>query len=451
MSLERLEYPGLGETVYHAKLDAGPAVFVVKKPGFQKKYATFATPYGGANGAFRVAGEGRAVEPPAGVAHFFEHKLFEEPDGNALNKLTDLGTSPNAYTGFNYTVYLFSTVDRFTEAFDILLDYVQHPYFTDENVAKEQGIIGQEIRMYDDMPRWVVYDNFLRAAYHRLPLRDGILGTVESIGRITKELLFDIHRTFYHPGRMTICVVGDLDPEAVVDQVRRDMEPRGYGPPAPAELLWPEEPAPPAQPRIERRMKVGRPHVVLGLKGPPERVAPLGTPEGPAGGDGAADARLRRYLAAELALEAVFGKTTPLYWELYEDGTVTEQFQFEVEWFPRASHALVAGETNRPEKFERRLRAALEDARDRGLDPDTWERVRRQAVGRFYGWLDTPEHLAHGFISLRFLGMEFYRIPEALEAVTREEAEAWLREVVKPAQWVVSAVLPTEGGDAGGR
>ncbi len=433
MKLAETAFSELGETMVSERLDFGLEIVVFPKPGYQKKYAAFATPYGAVHGEFWTAGR-RRVRVPAGVAHFLEHKMFEQPELNVLQRFSELGASPNAYTGETYTVYLFSTVNRFAECFDLLLDYVQNPYFTEENVRKEQGIIGQEIRMYHDDPRAMVMLNFLQAMYHRHPLRDWVLGTEESIGQITKDLLYELHRTWYHPGRMTICVVGDVEPVAVVEQVRQDMAPRGYTAPDPAQCVWADEPAGPARAEVRHRMRVVRPYVQLGVKGtPPEQEV-----RSRAG-------RLRRHLTGELVLETLVGRASPVYYDLYQDGTVTEQYWFSYDWYPQASYVAVGGETANPDRFRERIWATLEAARDGAIDERAFETARRKAYGEFLAHLDVPENQAHGYIAYKFLEMDFFQVPEVIRSIGLDEARAWLQTVIREDRSVASVVEPLDG------
>ena len=210
MNYRTLNFEKIGETLYEYEHGSGLKVFFVKKPGYNKKTAMFGTNYGSIDNTFKVQGSDKEIVVPDGIAHFLEHKLFEQEDGNMLDKFSKLGASPNAYTSFNQTVYYFSCTDLFEENFSMLLDYVQNPWLTDENVEKEKGIIGQEIRMYEDNPNWRVFFNLLDCLYVNHPVKLDIAGTIESISKITKELLYDCYYTFYTPSNMVVVVVGDL-------------------------------------------------------------------------------------------------------------------------------------------------------------------------------------------------------------------------------------------------
>ena len=246
------------------------------KPGFHKRYAVFSTRYGSIDNRFRRPDRLGVIEAPDGIAHFLEHQLFEDESGHVFNAFADLGTSVNAYTSHTMTSYLFSTTDNFAQALDRLLDFVQAPHFTDAGVEKEIGIIEQEIQMYQDQPRHRLMMNLLQALYHVHPVRIDIAGTPESIRAITAETLYTCYDTFYHPSNMAVFVVGDVDPDAVLDQVVDDIAARDYAFRAPVERLFDEEPETPAETRVETAMAAARPLYAVGFKdvaalaGPPK-------------------------------------------------------------------------------------------------------------------------------------------------------------------------------------
>lgn len=227
--MESIRYEHLQETLYYEVMDNGLHVYILPKPGFQKTYATFATKYGSVDNHFQVEGQ-EAVKVPDGIAHFLEHKMFEEPTGDIFATFASHGASANAFTSFDQTVYLFSATEYVNENIQTLVDFVQNPYFTDQNVEKEKGIIGQEIDMYADNPDWRVYFGLIEAMYQKHPVHIDIAGTVESIRTITKEMLYECYNTFYHPSNMLLFVVGGVDPQEVIDMVRSNQEQKDYKP-----------------------------------------------------------------------------------------------------------------------------------------------------------------------------------------------------------------------------
>lgn len=210
--METIRYDALQETLYRETMENGLQVYVLPKPGFQKTYATFSTKYGSIDNHFRVEGQ-EDIAVPDGIAHFLEHKMFEEPEGDIFATFASQGASANAFTSFDQTVYLFSATENIPANLETLVNFVQHPYFTDQNVEKEKGIIGQEIGMYRDNPDWRVYFGLIEAMYKVHPVHIDIAGTVESIGTITKETLYTCYNAFYHPSNMLLFVVGGSIPK----------------------------------------------------------------------------------------------------------------------------------------------------------------------------------------------------------------------------------------------
>ena len=254
--MQKIEYPSVGEVFYCDTLPNGLKLSVIPKPGFARCFAQFATRYGGADRRFRLGGS--FIDTPMGVAHFLEHKMFDMPSGdNALAVLAANGAQPNAYTSSGVTAYHFESTSGFDENLRMLLKFVSTPYFTDESVRKEQGIIGQEIRMGEDDPDRVIYDELLRCLYDHHPVRDSVAGTVESIAEITPETLYNCHRIFYNPGNMALAVVGDVDPEAVRDAAV-EILPAEAGEVPGRDYGAPEGPLP-AKARFTRAMAVSAP------------------------------------------------------------------------------------------------------------------------------------------------------------------------------------------------
>ena len=225
--MQIIENSQIKEKVYIEKLENGLTIMIIPKSGIQKKYAIWGTNYGSVDNKFIVPGETDVTSVPDGVAHFLEHKMFEQENGtNSLDTLTKLGVNANAYTTTNHTAYLFECTENFYEALDELMDYLQHPYFTDENVEKEKGIIAQEINMYNDYPEWEVYMNAMKAMYHNNPVKIDIAGTVESISKIDKDILYTCYNTFYHPSNMVMCFAGEFEPENLLEEVKKRLLPK---------------------------------------------------------------------------------------------------------------------------------------------------------------------------------------------------------------------------------
>ena len=391
--MEKLEFPQVGEQMYHEKLENGLNVFVFPKPDHQKGYAFFATNYGGMDMRFCL--DGTWHDTPAGVAHFLEHKMFDTKEGNALQELAANGASPNAFTSNAMTAYYFESTEKFEENLKILLSFVSVPWFTQESVDKEQGIIGQEIRMYEDDPGWEVYLGLVQSLYHHHPVRENVAGSVESISHITAETLYACHKAFYDPANMVLCVAGPVE---AVCAAARAILPKTPGPIAEKDYGGPE-PEGAVRPRTEKKMAVSTPLFQLGWKGDAPRRGEAG---------------LRQELVGELAMEALLGTSSPLYARMYRE----------------AVSRAVAEEAGRI-------------ARE-GIDPALWARIKKGIYGGKVRSLNSFENLCVGQAGAFFEGTDYLRFAPLLSSVEREEAEALLARWVIPARAALSVVSPKE-------
>lgn len=426
--MERRKDQVLGETLYVERLPAGLPVVVLPKPGWVRKYATFTTHYGSIDSQFTVPGESAPIRVPDGIAHFLEHKLFEEPEGNIFDKFAALGANTNAYTYYNLTSYLFSGTDNFSQCLETLVNFVLNPYFTDENVAKERGIIEQELRMYNDSPSWRVHSRLMEAMYHRHPVRIDIGGTIESIQKIDRETLYRCYRTFYHPSNMVLLVTGDVDPRQVVDQVSKLIQTKGFDPQAEIKRIYPSEPPEIDQPWVAEEMVVSQPIFRMGYKD---------TRTGLTGSE-----QLRQEVLTEIILEAVIGKSSHLYQKLYEAGLIDDTFEVGYEGHTEYGFSVLGGQTRDPERLQVLLLNGLKAISDQGLDSDDFERVRRSRWGDFLRLFDHPDRMAFAFNSLHFKGVSIFDYPAVLEGLRVEEANRRLQDHFDPANHSVSAIYP---------
>ena len=424
MIMQPREYPGVGDTLWSGRLPNGLAIRVVPRPGFQKKQAFMAVNYGGAMRNFTL--DGRRVETPAGVAHFLEHKMFDLPEGNALNILSARGAEANAYTGGDMTAYYFECDEGFGENLELLIKFVTTPYFTEESVAKEQGIIGQEIRMTEDDPSFVLYTATMGALFDHHPVRESVAGTVESIARITPQTLYDCHRAFYVPANMALCVVGDVDPEYVAETAARLTAPERLSAAAPD--YGEREGLEPITRRAERGMDVSDPMFIAAAK--------LSTDLG------RGDEALRLATVGSLAARCLLGAGSGFYTSLYAEGLLRGDFFRDVS--PLAGTLLFecGGTTSQPEQVFDRLCAALSEAAEKGIDPDALERARRAEYGISLRSLNNPGSVCAALARSCFGGYGFYEGFDVLGAVTAEDANAFVREYLRPERLVLSLILP---------
>jgi len=428
--VERLDYPQLQETLWHETLDNGLAVYLLPKPGFTKSYATFTTKYGSIDNRFIPPGK-EEMRVPDGIAHFLEHKMFEEPEGDVFSRFAAQGASANAYTSFDRTVYLFSATRQVDENLLTLIDFVQNPYFTDENVEKEKGIIVQEIDMYRDNPDWRVYFGLIEALYRTHPVHIDIAGTAESVRSITKEMLYDCYRTFYHPANMTLFVVGGIDPERVMELVRSNQSAKSYAAGGEIKRLFAEEPASVRQRSRVVELPVSLPKCLFGFKDLP------GSAEG--------EEAIKRELATKLALEALLGPSSPLYQSLYEDNLISDGFGHEYNTGPGYAFSAIGGDTPDPEALQQRVCQALYDAASQGLDAGNFERTRRKRIGTFLRMMNSPEAIAGEFTRYRHRGGDLFRVVEMYESLSLDDVQSRIREHACEDRLAVSVV---RGGTA---
>ena len=424
--MNRKEYPRMGETVFSARLDNGLTVYVDVKPDFQKSYAFFATDYGGMDMKFQL--DGQWHDTPAGVAHFLEHKTFDTKDGNALQDLAANGASPNAFTNSAITGYYFESTEKFYENLNILLSFVSQPYYTQESVDKEQGIIGQEIRMIEDDPEYQVYYAMLEGLYAHHPIRTSVAGTIESISRITAGTLNLCHSAFYNPGNMVLCVAGNVDPEKVLEMAREILPkegkgsiPRDYGP---------AEPAGAARSRTELRMEVPTPIFQLGWKMEP---APRG------------EEQLRQKLVAELACEALLGNSSPLYVRLYREGLINSSFSYGFDGYPSCAYAMAGGESVDPDAVAAAVAAEAERIGREGVDPALFARLKKGLYGTKVRGLNSFENICVGMAQAYFAGYDMLRFPEVFEGVSQADVETCIRTCFTPERAALAVVQPGEG------
>jgi len=429
--MKKTVFENIGETLFSDCLENGLSIQVVPRPGFVKSFALFATHYGGADRRFQL--EGRRLDTPAGVAHFLEHKMFDTPDGgNALSVLSSNGASPNAFTGQGMTAYHFESTTGFHENLKTLLNFVSVPYFTEESVQKEQGIIGQEIRMIEDSPDHAVYYNLMRCLYASNPVRDSIAGTVESIAEISAETLYDCHRAFYRPSNMALCVVGDVDPEEV-RALACEILPHERGE-VPAPDYGPAETMLPACLRSDAVMAVSAPQFLLGAK-----VSPA-----PAGAE-----RLRQIVTAELALRCLMGRASPFYSELYARGLLSHDFGFEFDLCAGTATVLAGGESRDPEAILTALSESVERVSKRGLDPALFERTRRACFGARLRALGSFSGLAVSLAEGHFDAWRPFDAFRMLEELHPDDCVRFLTETLTPERLALSVVRPGAAREQG--
>lgn len=360
MKRETFESP-IGESYVKAVCSSGVTVYVMEKPLYNSTYAIYGTKYGSIDNCFAVNGQ-EPKKVPDGIAHYLEHKLFESEDGDAFSKFAKTGASANAFTSFDRTCYLFNCTNNPYENLEILLDFVAHPYFTEETVRKEQGIIGQEIKMYDDSPAWRVTFNLLENMYHNHPVKIDIAGTVESIAEINADLLYDCYNTFYNPSNMFICIVGNIDTETVLSICENNVKNKE---PIEIERVFEDEPETVLKHYVEQKLSVCMPMFSLGFK------QKINSPY----------RRLKSKLCVALLLELICGETAPLYSRLMNEGLINDDF--ETEYFNGYNYSCVlfSGESENPRAVEKAIKEEIKNLRENGIDKKMFSAVKSGMYG----------------------------------------------------------------------
>lgn len=420
MELKRIASARTGDFYYRGRHASGLEVILYPKETGRSTRVNLGTKYGSVHNCFRL--EGASAETmPEGAAHYLEHKLFESEDGDAFARFAETGANANAYTGTESTCYVFSCTDRLYESLEILLDFVQSPYFTEETVAKERGIIGQEIRMYGDSPGWRVFFNYLQAMYHIHPVREDTAGTLESIARITPEHLYRCYHTFYHLSRMILVVAGRFEVQKVTALCDRMLR---YVPSPKVELIFPREPETVVRPFVEESLSVAMPVFHFGYKcsGAPRREADLA--------------------AMGVLLSILASDASPLFCRLLDEGLINES-SFSYQYFEGSGYATVifGGESRDPRQAARLIREEIARVKARGIPEEAFQWAKRSLYGDCVASLNQAAGIANWVMDFAFQDQELFAYIDALAELTIEQAAEKLEEF-QDGRSVLSVVWP---------
>ena len=422
--MQIIENLKLKEKLYIEKLDNGLTVIILPRKTTQKKYAMWGVNFGSIDNHFINPDNGEEANIPDGVAHFLEHKMFEQPNGtNSLDTLSSIGVDANAYTTNDYTTYLFECNDNFYEGLDELMDYVQHPYYTDENVEKEKGIIGQEINMYDDYPEWKVYINALKCLYKNNPVRIDIAGSIDSISGINKEMLYNCYNTFYTPSNMLMVITGDFEPEKLIEEIKKRIinnENKGD-----IKRIYPEEPEEINQKQEIAIMDVNNPIFVIGFK---DKVLENKTEQ------------VKKHIAIEIILNMLLGKSSNLYKKLYEEGLIMSKPDLDYEFSKQYAHVTISGQSNNPEKVMEELKQEINRIKSEGIKDEHFNRIKKKIYGSHVMEYNDVSGIARMIMSDYFKGINSFEYIENHKQVTKEYTEKILKEVFDENKMIISIV-----------
>lgn len=416
----------LDETLHYEELENGLKVYVLEKKGFNKTYATFTTHYGSVDNHFKPLGKDENVKVPDGIAHFLEHKLFEKEHGDVFQDFSKQGASANAFTTFNRTAYLFSTTGDVKKNLTTLIDFVQEPYFTEKTVEKEKGIIGQEIRMYDDNPDWRVYFGLIENMYHHHPVKIDIAGTEKSIAKITKDDLYECYETFYHPSNMILFIVGPVDAKDILRFVKDNQSQKTFKEKENIERFFDEEPQSVAKTKKVIEMTVQTPKCYMGYK----EAAP----------NRQGKELMKHELSVNLLLEMMFGKSSPNYETLYEEGLIDQTFSFDYTEENGFGFSMLGGDTGSPDEFVERISGMVEDFKQHSIDEHSFDRARKKKIGAFLRSLNSPEFIANQFTRYAFNEMDLFDVIPVFESLTVHDVESVLQNHFKKEAMTVCQV-----------
>ena len=415
----------LKEKEYIEKLENGMTVIIIAKPELDKKYVIWGTHFGSIDNRFIMPETKEEVFIPDGVAHFLEHKMFEQPDGtNSLDALMAMGIDANAYTTNDHTAYLFECTDNFYEGLDELMDYVQHPYFTEENVEKEKGIIAQEIKMYDDEPGWRLYINAMDCMYKENPIKIDIAGSVESISKINPDVLYKCYNTFYNPSNMIMVVCGNFKPEEILEEIKRRLLPHKKQ--EEIKRIYPEKEKVINKKYNEQEMEVSIPLFAFGIKDVED--------------NNNKEELVKKHIVIEILLNMIIGKSSDAYKELYSEGILLSEPDLDYEFSDEYAHILISGQSKNPEKVRSKLEEEIEKYKINGLNEENFSRISKKVYGDYVVEYNNVGDIARMFLADKMKGINSFDYIEKYTTVTKEYTEDVLKNVFKKENMVMSVI-----------
>jgi predicted Zn-dependent peptidase len=427
--MEKITFDQLQEELYHEKMPNGLNVYILPKKGFNKTFATFTTKYGSVDNTFVPLGKEEFVKVPDGIAHFLEHKLFEKEDGDVFQQFSRQGASANAFTSFTRTAYLFSSTSDVEKNLETLIDFVQDPYFSEKTVEKEKGIIGQEITMYDDNPDWRLYFGLIQNLYQNHPVKIDIAGTIESISHITKDWLYECYNTFYHPSNMLLFIVGPVDPDTFMNQVRENQAKKEYKDQPEIKRKFEDEPTQAAEKKQVLEMNVQTSKCLFGIKA--MHVEQTG------------DELLKNELTMNVLLDLLFGKSSENYNQLYNEGLIDETFSYDYTQEQGFGFAMIGGDTGDADKLADKLEKMLLEAKKGSvISEEQLERAKKKKIGSFLRAVNSPEYIANQFTRYAFNDMNLFDVVPTLEKITLEDVQLLASEVISEERFSVCQVVP---------
>jgi predicted Zn-dependent peptidase len=406
--------------MYIEKLDNGLTIIIIPKKGVQKKYITWGVNFGSVDNKFIIGDDKEITHIPDGIAHYLEHKMFEQRNGiNSLDVLSSIGVDANAYTTNNYTAYLYECTDNFYEALDEFMDYVQNPYYTAENVEKERGIIEQEISMYDDDPAWAMYMNALKLMYYNNPIRIDIAGTKESIAKIDEKMLYTIYNNFYVPDNMAIVVCGDFEVNKLLEEIKKRVILKKAD--KKITRIYENEPEEIKDKQKIVQMEISIPIFMIAYK---DKITN--------------ENMIKKYLALQILSEIIMGSSSKLYKRLYEQGLISSELEFDYEFARDYAHCIIQGTSNNPEKVIEELKNEINFYKNQGISDADFERQKKKLYGEFVKDYNDVSTIGHMVISDCFKNLNSFMYFEEFDCLTKKDLEEVLNTVFDENKKVIS-------------
>ena len=428
--MKKITYETIDEVVYTEKLDNGLTVFLLPRQEMSKVYSFFTTDYGSVDHSFTPIGKTEKVTVPEGVAHFLEHKLFEKEDRDVFEDFGKQGASANAYTSTTETAYLFTATTNIEENLTTLLDFVQQPYFTEQTVEREKGIIVQELQMYLDQADRRLAMGCVQAMFKNHPVRNEVLGTEESINAITKDDLYTSYDTFYHPDNMELFIAGNFDVEAIMTLIKENQDSKIFEMPSEIERFMPEEPTEVAVKETTVDMPVSASKCIVGIK---EYSSELDKKE--------LESRL---LLQSMVLEYYFAGSGEFYKELYDTGLIDRTYFMETVIEADHGYSLIGGNTEDPEAFANKVKELLLSTNHREISAESFERMKKKRIGQLLRSMNSLEFIASEFVRYERFGLNFFELIPTIQAISMEELNLFVKNWVSEDRIAISKMFASE-------
>ncbi|MCE4048243.1 MULTISPECIES: EF-P 5-aminopentanol modification-associated protein YfmH [Bacillaceae] len=426
--MEKISFEQLQEELFFEELDNGLKVYILPKKGFNKTFCTFTTNYGSVDNMFVPLNGTEYKKVPDGIAHFLEHKLFEKKDRDVFQEFSKNGASANAFTSFTRTAYLFSSTQNVENNLETLIDFVQDPYFSEQTVEKEKGIIGQEITMYDDNPDWRLYFGLIENMYKNHPVKIDIAGTIESISHITKDLLYECYDTFYHPSNMLLFIVGPVDPNEYMESIKANQQKKDYTKKSEIKRQFEEEPLEVHKKKQVLNMNVQTSKCLVGVKA-------VDTEQ-----QGAE--MLKNELCINTLLDLLFSNSSENYQYLFSEGLIDDTFSYDYTQEKGFGFAMVGGDTSKPDELAEQIQKILLEAKSTAIQKETLERSKKKRIGTFLRAVNSPEYIANQFTRYSFNDMNLFDVVGTIEQITVEDIQAAAQRFIDEDRITVCQVVP---------